>query len=47
MHQDRRLTNTLPIVLDLHGEEAGFLAVLRDYALRAPHDDLDLAIQLG
>ena len=33
--------NTLPIVLDLHAEEAGFLAVLRDYALRAPHYDLD------
>lgn len=25
---------TLPVVLDLHVEEAGFLAVLRDYALR-------------
>lgn len=33
--------NTLPIVLDLHAEEAGFLALLRDYALRAPHYDLD------
>ncbi|MGX1174928.1 TIGR02270 family protein [Pseudomonas sp. R151218B TE3479] len=32
---------TLPIVLDLHVEEASFLAVLRDYALRAPHYDLD------
>jgi uncharacterized protein (TIGR02270 family) len=32
---------TLPVVLDLHVEEAGFLAVLRDYALRAPHYDLD------
>lgn len=28
-------------VLDQHAEEAGFLAVLRDYALRAPHYDLD------
>ena len=33
--------NTLPVVLDLHVEEAGFLAILRDYALRAPHYDLD------
>ncbi|EFQ61350.1 MULTISPECIES: TIGR02270 family protein [Pseudomonas] len=33
--------NTLPVVLDLHAEEASFLAVLRDYALRAPHYDLD------
>ena len=33
--------NTLPVILDLHVEEAGFLAVLRDYALRAPHYDLD------
>jgi uncharacterized protein (TIGR02270 family) len=33
--------NTLPVVLDLHAEEAGFLTVLRDYALRAPHYDLD------
>jgi uncharacterized protein (TIGR02270 family) len=41
MHQDRRLMNTVPIVLDLHAEEAGFLAILRDYALRAPHYDLD------
>jgi uncharacterized protein (TIGR02270 family) len=32
---------TLPIVLDLHVEEAAFLTVLRDYALRAPHYDLD------
>ncbi|MFL7960675.1 TIGR02270 family protein [Pseudomonas kielensis] len=32
---------TLPIVLDLHVEEASFLAVLRDDALRAPHYDLD------
>ncbi|ROM67269.1 hypothetical protein BK653_16760 [Pseudomonas brassicacearum] len=32
---------TLPIVLDLHVEEASFLAVLRDYALRAPHYDLE------
>lgn len=29
------------IVLNQHVEEAGFLAVLRDYALRAPHYDLD------
>lgn len=33
--------NTLPIVLDLHTEEASFLATLRDDALRAPHYDLD------
>lgn len=33
--------NTLPVILDLHVEEAGFLALLRDYALRAPHYDLD------
>ncbi|QJI29071.1 TIGR02270 family protein [Pseudomonas sp. ADAK18] len=33
--------NTLPVVLDLHAEEASFLAILRDYALRAPHYDLD------
>lgn len=33
--------NTLSVVLDLHAEEAGFLAILRDYALRAPHYDLD------
>ncbi|WP_434568465.1 TIGR02270 family protein [Pseudomonas sp. Z3-8] len=32
---------TLPVVLDLHVEEAAFLAILRDYALRAPHYDLD------
>jgi len=32
---------TLPVVLDLHLEEAAFLAILRDYALRAPHYDLD------
>lgn len=32
--------NTLPIVLDQHAEEAGFLAGLRDYAVRAPHYDL-------
>ncbi|AZE49430.1 hypothetical protein C4K04_3760 [Pseudomonas chlororaphis] len=28
-------------MIDQHAEEAGFLAVLRDYALRAPHYDLD------
>lgn len=33
--------NTLPLVLDLHAEEAAFLALLRDHALRAPHYDLD------
>lgn len=33
--------NTLPVVLDLHVEEASFLAVLRGYALHAPHYDLD------
>ncbi|MFL6532116.1 MAG: hypothetical protein ACJ8G8_02205, partial [Pseudomonas sp.] len=33
--------NTLPLILDLHVEEVGFLAVLRDDALRAPHYDLD------
>jgi len=33
--------NTLPVILDLHVEEVGFLAVLRDDALRAPHYDLD------
>lgn len=35
------MMKTLPVVLDLHGEEAAFLAILRDYALRAPHYDLD------
>ncbi|WP_417692525.1 TIGR02270 family protein [Pseudomonas sp.] len=29
------------VVLDQHAEEASFLAVLRDYALRAPHYDID------
>jgi uncharacterized protein (TIGR02270 family) len=33
--------NTLPVILDLHVEEVGFLVVLRDDALRAPHYDLD------
>lgn len=28
-------------MVEQHAEEAGFLAVLRDYALRAPHYDLD------
>ena len=28
------------IVLDQHAEEASFLAILRDYALRAPHYDI-------
>ncbi|WP_172963035.1 MULTISPECIES: TIGR02270 family protein [Pseudomonas] len=28
-------------IIDQHAEEAGFLAVLRDYAQRAPHYDLD------
>ncbi|RON22546.1 TIGR02270 family protein [Pseudomonas lini] len=32
---------SLPIIIDQHAEEAGFLAVLRDYAQRAPHYDLD------
>jgi hypothetical protein len=27
----------IPIVLDQHAEEAGFLAGLRDYAVRAPY----------
>jgi uncharacterized protein (TIGR02270 family) len=35
------MMKTLPVVLDLHVEEAAFLAILRDYALRAPHYDLD------
>jgi uncharacterized protein (TIGR02270 family) len=35
------MMKTLPVVLDLHGEEVAFLAILRDYALRAPHYDLD------
>ncbi|MBT2298442.1 TIGR02270 family protein [Pseudomonas fluorescens] len=29
------------VVLDQHAEEASFLAILRDYALRAPHYDID------
>lgn len=33
-------------MIDQHAEEAGFLAVLRDYALRAPHYDLDDLIKL-
>ncbi|WP_207282255.1 TIGR02270 family protein [Pseudomonas sp. FW300-N2F2] len=32
---------SLSPILDQHTEEASFLAVLRDYAVRAPHYDLD------
>lgn len=34
-------STALLIIVHQHAEEAGFLAVLRDYALRAPHYDLD------
>ncbi|BBP59401.1 TIGR02270 family protein [Pseudomonas sp. St316] len=33
--------DSLSAILDQHTEEASFLAVLRDYAVRAPHYDLD------
>lgn len=32
--------NAVPLILDQHAEEASFLAILRDYAVRAPHYDL-------
>lgn len=34
-------------VIDQHAEEASFLALLRDYAVRAPHYDLDDLSKLG
>ena len=34
------------VVLDQHAEEAAFLALLRDYAVRAPHYDLEELAEL-
>lgn len=34
------MNNSLSLVVEQHAEEAGFLAVLQDYAVRAPHYDL-------
>ncbi|MDX9681912.1 TIGR02270 family protein [Pseudomonas protegens] len=39
-------SNLIPLILDQHVEEASFLAVLRDYALGAPHYDFDHLSQL-
>lgn len=35
------MNNSLSLVVEQHAEEAGFLAALRDYALRAPHYGID------
>lgn len=35
------MNNSLSLVVEQHAEEASFLAALRDYALRAPHYDID------
>lgn len=35
------MNNSLSLVVEQHAEEVGFLATLRDYALRAPHYDIE------
>lgn len=37
---------TIALILQQHAEEAAFLALLRDYAVRAPHYDLEELAEL-
>ncbi|MCR1764356.1 hypothetical protein NAG16_14970, partial [Pseudomonas aeruginosa] len=37
---------SIAAIVDQHAEEAAFLALLRDYAVRAPHYDLEELAEL-